>query len=383
MSGEPRPRRALLHVQHLLGVGHLARAARLATALSAAGIETTMAMGGLGPMPFAIGGAELVRLPGIGCDHADLSHLLDEAGRPLDESFRRGRVARTLALLEAIGPDLLITEAFPFGRRALAFEMLPLLAKAREQTGRIIACSIRDLLQETRKPGRAEETVATLCRWYDLVLVHGDETVTPLALTFPLAGEISDMTRYTGLIGPARRERGPLRHDLVVSAGGGAVGRALIASAARAARLLPPPDLPWLLLPGLDGSEPAPAGDLPDFVKVSPFVPDLAGLLARARVSVSQAGYNTVADIAAAGVPAVLVPFAAGGETEQARRADLLAAAGRAVMLREADLSPDALLAAIAAARRLVPPQSPAAAGADRAAALLVAAWQEKYRKLP
>ena len=52
------------------------------------------------------------------------------------------------------------------------------------------------------------------------------------------------------------------------------------------------------------------------------FRKDLAGLMASARVSVSQAGYNTVCDMLVAGCQSVLVPYASGGETEQSLRAE-------------------------------------------------------------
>ena len=77
-------------------------------------------------------------------------------------------------------------------------------------------------------------------------------------------------------------------------------------------------------------------------------------MLRRCRVSVSQAGYNTVLDILAAGAPAVLVPFAEERETEQTLRAERLAARGVVEMVPPAALSPERLAAAIerAAGRR-------------------------------
>jgi predicted glycosyltransferase len=69
--------------------------------------------------------------------------------------------------------------------------------------------------------------------------------------------------------------------------------------------------------------------------------------LKRARLSVSQAGYNTVLDILIAGVPAVFVPFAQINETEQTQRAEALAKHGRAVVTPEANLTPERLAGAI------------------------------------
>ena len=48
--------------------------------------------------------------------------------------------------------------------------------------------------------------------------------------------------------------------------------------------------------------------------------PDLAALMGRCEVSVSQAGYNTVVEGLAAGARMVLVPFAGGVEDEQEQR---------------------------------------------------------------
>src|SRR5205823_5805359 len=109
-------------------------------------------------------------------------------------------------------------------------------------------------------------------------------------------------------------------------------------------------DLPWRLLTGTNLPEnevaalrrSAPAG-----VTIERFHPDLAGLLRHCRVSVSQAGYNTVLDILAARARAVLVPFAAERETEQLLRAERLAALGAAELVRENELSPAMLAAAI------------------------------------
>ncbi len=72
------------------------------------------------------------------------------------------------------------------------------------------------------------------------------------------------------------------------------------------------------------------------------FRDDFAALLAGCRVSVSQAGYNTVLDILAARARAVLVPFAAERETEQLLRAERLAARGAAELVRESELTPAA-----------------------------------------
>nr|WP_246337499.1 glycosyltransferase [Azospirillum oleiclasticum] len=104
--------------------------------------------------------------------------------------------------------------------------------------------------------------------------------------------------------------------------------------------------------------------------------PDFPALLARCRLSISQAGYNTVLDLLQAGCRAVVVPFAAGSETEQATRARLLEARGRLTVVEEAGLTPESLAAGVA--RTLAaPPPAPIRLeldGAARTARLLAAA---------
>jgi predicted glycosyltransferase len=107
-------------------------------------------------------------------------------------------------------------------------------------------------------------------------------------------------------------------------------------------------------------------------VSVHPFVHDLPARLLAARLSISQAGYNTVAELLATGCPAVLVPFAEGNETEQMRRAIAMEEAGRAIVHGAAD--PGGIVGAIRAGLAL--PCRPPAGGLDgaaRSAALLLA----------
>src|SRR5262249_31867433 len=109
-------------------------------------------------------------------------------------------------------------------------------------------------------------------------------------------------------------------------------------------------DLGWRLLagPNLPHREFAALAErLPHGVVLERYRADFPALLRRCRVSISQAGYNTVLDILAARAAAVVVPFAAGREPEQRLRAERLAATGALEMVDERDLSPDRLAAAV------------------------------------
>ena len=146
--------------------------------------------------------------------------------------------------------------------------------------------------------------------------------------------------------------------DVVVSVGGGAVGARLLAAALAARPLTRMAAARWLVLAGPNAADLPSSPEAGAGVTIRTFVPDLAARLARARVSISQAGYNTVADLVAARCRAVLVPYAAGGETEQPRRAALLEARGLAVVVDEAALGPAALARAVDRALDMPPPEA-------------------------
>ncbi|MBZ4138289.1 hypothetical protein JYG56_22835, partial [Escherichia fergusonii] len=90
----------------------------------------------------------------------------------------------------------------------------------------------------------------------------------------------------------------------------------------------------WCLITGPNLSEAdfaALSHAVPDNVSVVRFRKDFPSLLRGAALSISQAGYNTVCDVLRAQCRSILVPFTAGGETEQTVRANRLAALGLAV----------------------------------------------------
>jgi UDP-N-acetylglucosamine--N-acetylmuramyl-(pentapeptide) pyrophosphoryl-undecaprenol N-acetylglucosamine transferase len=70
--------------------------------------------------------------------------------------------------------------------------------------------------------------------------------------------------------------------------------------------------------------------------QVSAFLDDMPARFARAHLILSRSGATTVAEEAAAGKPALLVPFAAATDAHQRRNAEVMEQAGAAVMLEEA-----------------------------------------------
>ncbi len=371
-----RPR-VLFYVQHLLGIGHLARASHIVQALAENDFEVTLVTGGMPVAGFPADGIDHVALPPIAVGEGGFSQLVDADGHIVDDAFKANRRDRLLTAYHERKPHIVILEAFPFGRRQVRFELLPLIEAIEATTPRpFLLTSLRDILQERAKPGRDEETVALIDRHFDRVLVHGDPAFVRLEDTFPLTRSIADRIAYTGLV-TGRPAAPPVeRFDIVVSAGGGAVGAGLIDAALAASRHLT--DLGrWCIIagPNLPQSDfERFAAETPDHVELVRFRTDFRSLLTAARLSISQAGYNTVCDIQQAGCRSILVPFASGGETEQTARAERLQRMGLAVVLPENALSCDTMIAAIG--RALDPADLPDVPvlqldGANRTAELL------------
>lgn len=347
-----------IYVQHLLGGGHLVRMKVVAAALAGAGHRVTLIAGGMaGGRPDAA--YRLLQLPAVKTAPGDFGVLLDRGGAPVGDDFKARRAAQLLQWVADGAPQALLVESFPFGRRALRFELVPLMkAVAAMKPRPLTLCSVRDILQ-TRSGERDRRTVAEVNAWFDHVLVHADPAVANLAETFPLAGQLHGKVFYTHYVYGAAAQPGapaPGRDAVVVSAGGGAVGFKLLQTALLARPLSRLKDRAWHLLVGRNASAAefhALAAQAEAGITVQWSRPDFAGMLAACAVSVSQAGYNTVLDTVAANCRAVLVPYSRHGETEQQRRAEKFAEQGRAVVVREQDLGPARLAEAVDRAARL------------------------------
>lgn len=347
------PPRILFYVQHLLGIGHLARASRIATALVEDGFDVTLVMGGRPVAGFPDPAAKTVALPPVTSGDQGFSGLADANVNPIDDAFKKKRRLLLLQTFRDCRPDIVILEAFPFGRRQMRFELLPLIETIRNSSPRpLLVASVRDILQERLKPGRNEESVDLIERYFDLVMVHGDPNFATFGQSFPLASMIEDKLAYTGLVAAPPPPPAALHFDVVVSAGGGAAGGELVRATVEAAKISTDGQS-WCLIsgPNLPAAEfDAISKGLPPRLSLFRFRDDFASLLTGARLSVSQAGYNTVCDVLRAGCRSLLVPFTAGGETEQATRAAGLEGLGLARVLTEPELTPVSLTAAIDAA---------------------------------
>ena len=81
--------------------------------------------------------------------------------------------------------------------------------------------------------------------------------------------------------------------------------------------------------------------------EVFPFIEDMPGMFARADLIVCRSGASTVAEVTAAGKPAIFIPFPHAADDHQLRNAEALERAGAAVLIAEKDLTGERLVAAV------------------------------------
>lgn len=344
--------RVFFYVQHLLGIGHLRRAAVLARALAAGGFDVLLVSGGAPVEGLALDGARFRQLPPLRAAAESLRDLARLDGSPVDEAFQRQRIEALLGLLGTEAPDVVIAEQFPFGRTRLRFELLPLLEAARALPKRpLIACSVRDVVRRAR-PERVDETVQLLERFFDAVLIHGDPRLVPFERSFIGWARIKERAFYTGYVSERDWAQGMQsaegKDEVVVSVGGGAVGAPLLKAAIAARPGTALAGHTWRLLLG----ENLPAQDRvalarEEGIVIEPARPDFTALLGNATLSISQAGYNTTIETLCCADRAVLVPFATERETEQADRAQALAERGIVAVVPPGTLSAQSLADAV------------------------------------
>lgn len=368
-------KRVLFYVQHLLGIGHLRRAATLARAMVAAGLDVTVVSGGHDIPGLNIAGARLVQLPATRATDVYFKKLVDQDGRPIDDDWRLARAKRLLDAWRDAEPHVVMFELFPFGRRQMRFELMPLLEAAANAAPRpAIMCSVRDILVAQHKPERNDEMLGIVEQYFDRILVHGDPTLIGFDQTFPHARRIAEKIAYTGYVvdetGRAGGPESPGSGEVIVSAGGGAVGLELLRTAIAARPLCRLNAARWRVLVGVkvdDADYQTLRNGAGAGITVERARPDFPSLLMNCAVSISQGGYNTLMEVLRAGCRAVIVPYAGGIETEQTLRARLLAAGGGLQVVDEAALDPAGLAAAVDAAMDQ-PPLAVAGLNTDGAA---------------
>lgn len=295
------------------------------------------------PRPDLTTGVELIELPGL--NKHDGASATDAHERRVAQVERR---LLTELAMRVHRPAVLLVQAFPFGNAPLASEMLPLLRLARGQPGplAVVACSLLD-------PGNGEGThhlQPDHARWlvdrfFDSVLVHADPLLCRLEDVFRPKEPLRTPVHYTGYVQPASARPGnvPRGEHLLVSAGDGRHGEALLRTALQAHALLAEP-LPMRIVAGVQFPQ-ARWEALQHDVSRVPGVelvrqaPDMLVEMQRARASISHCEHHAARDILLSAVPALVVTEGAPSQNEEGERATRLAAAGALLQLDAAQVS--------------------------------------------
>jgi UDP-N-acetylglucosamine--N-acetylmuramyl-(pentapeptide) pyrophosphoryl-undecaprenol N-acetylglucosamine transferase len=104
---------------------------------------------------------------------------------------------------------------------------------------------------------------------------------------------------------------------------------------------------------------------------VRPFIDDMASAYGWSDLAVCRSGALTVAELAAAGVPSILVPFPSAVDDHQTRNAEYVVRAGAARLLPERVLTPNSLAAMLRTLLEAGRPQLMKMAQAARATAIV------------
>ena len=373
----------LFYCQHALGLGHLVRSLSLAEAL-AEHFDVVLLNGGRFPEGAnAAAGVRVINLPPLGHD-ASFNLVSHDPAYSVGEAMS-ARPRIILDALEITAPAVVLVELFPFGRKKFEFELLPLLDAVQSMGAErpAVVCSVRDILvgRQSQQARHDERAAGLANRYFDAILVHSDPRFATLEETFRPATPMTVPVHYTGFVTgsatPVEVAPGDRLRRVLVSAGGGMVGGPLFESVVEAHRRWHAAGLTTTVLAGPFAPEPVwswlqnQAEHLDGFEAIR-YLPDLRTEMARSAVTVSQCGYNTTMDILRARVPAVVVPFAEGGEDEQRKRAERLADLGVLRCLAPEDLDADRLADAVLAAASTTPAMvSLALNGRERSARIL------------
>ncbi|MBZ5638407.1 MAG: undecaprenyldiphospho-muramoylpentapeptide beta-N-acetylglucosaminyltransferase [Acidobacteriia bacterium] len=133
------------------------------------------------------------------------------------------------------------------------------------------------------------------------------------------------------------------------SRGARSINRAAVGAIPSLGRISPPPRIVHQTGDEDEASVAAAYRDYPGSHEVRAFLDDMAARLAGADLAVCRAGATTLAELAAAGRPAVLVPYPFAADDHQRLNAEAVEDAGAAVVVLDRDLDGSRLAATVAA----------------------------------
>jgi predicted glycosyltransferase len=220
--------KVIIHCQYVYGIGHLVRTVELARGLSK-GFQVFIFNGGeTVPNFYLPKDVTFIQLPAIYKEENSNSLSPVDSSTSIEECFQDRRII-IKQKTEEIKPDILITEHFPFG---LLFEneVTSLISKVKftNPSSKIIS-SVRDII-ESNGGGENDGYITELInKWYDMVLVHGDENYIHLKHSFSQIDKISVPIFHTGyIVRPIQINTKTEYPIILASVAGGRLGNELL-----------------------------------------------------------------------------------------------------------------------------------------------------------
>ena len=263
---------------------------------------------------------------------------------------RKTIFAKQLKIINDYKPDIILLDGFPFMRYEWFDSGMEFLLKSVKNNWKDvkIVSSVRDICYPWKNISKKRGTdyySALTTNWaneyFDAILVHGDKNFIKLDESFEYLNLIDPPVYYTGYVTDTYKPKPQERNGTVVSAGG---GRVAMDCFDKAMELYDGTDwtfsvgpnhpkehqkklLKWVsdkkkmkvIMPIL---KPLYIFHKWDKVKIVYNVKNFRDLLAKHKLSISQAGYNTVMDLWMTDTPAKFVPYVdKNDEQEQTTRA--------------------------------------------------------------
>ena len=276
-----------------------------------------------------VGSGHYVRCNNIrkGLDDCNLQSI---SGSYTDEALKE-IFAKQLKIINDYKPDVILLDGFPFMRYPWMNSGLDFVLECVRNTWKNvkIVSSVRDICYPFKGGKNPTKWPALTVDWaneyFDAILVHGDKNFIKLDESFKHLNLIDPPVYYTGYVTDTYKPKPQKRNGTVVSAGGGRVAEEVFD---KAMELYDGTD--WTFSVGPNH----PKEHLEKFkkwasdkekVKIIYNVKNFRDLLAKHKLSISQAGYNTVMDLWMIDTPAKFIPYVDQfGEQEQTTRARLV-----------------------------------------------------------
>ena len=102
-------KRVLFYVQHLLGVGHVYRATRIAHGMKRGGFDVHLVWGGTQLPGFDFSGLNVHYLTPVRTSDVSFSQLLHADGSEFSDADKQRRMVELLRLFDQIQPHVLLT----------------------------------------------------------------------------------------------------------------------------------------------------------------------------------------------------------------------------------------------------------------------------------